>query len=420
MSSFRDIKINCPDCNTEGSYTIWDSVNVDLNPEMKSKVMNGSLFEWTCPNCGKTFNAPYSFLYHDMTHNFMVQFDAERSHIIPFAEYLRALENKLDIRVIGLLATSYRKTHKRENILFDCLTKDKQLSFTVLEMPEKTWVFSEKKHFVSFDEYLQYAKQIEDVENKEDSTPASAVYSDIWDETLEFVSEGEKIRYKIIDKFSQLGHGESINPQEIFGNDMSIDEYMEFMKVAVQLSAPQLIQSKEELETAILAQESDPDASKMNQIAYAYMVGEVVEQDLEESTKWFMKAAEQNNAEALDRVGGAYLHGAGVKQDFAMAAAYYKKSIIADGYPDALLDLGLAYLKGEGVPKDENHGVSLMLRAAKQGNAAAQYNMGYIYRAGVVVDVDMEESLRWYHLSADQGYEQAVDFLNQYAEDETK
>jgi hypothetical protein len=39
MSSFRNIKINCPDCNTEGAYTAWDSVNVDLNPELKSKVM---------------------------------------------------------------------------------------------------------------------------------------------------------------------------------------------------------------------------------------------------------------------------------------------------------------------------------------------------------------------------------------------
>lgn len=93
MSSFRNIKINCPDCNTEGPYTVWDSVNVDLDLELKSKVMDGSLFTWVCPNCKKSFNAPYSFLYHDMTHNFMVQFDASRSHIIPFAEYLRVLEN---------------------------------------------------------------------------------------------------------------------------------------------------------------------------------------------------------------------------------------------------------------------------------------------------------------------------------------
>ena len=166
MSSFRNVKITCPDCNTEGPYTIWDSVNVDLDPEMKSKVMDGSLFEWTCPNCGKTFNAPYSFLYHDMTNNFMVQFDAEHSHIIPFAEYLRVLENKLDIRAIDLLATTYRKSHDCENILFDGLSGDKQLNFTVLEMFKNVWEFTERKHIISFQEYIKACKNLEEPQSK--------------------------------------------------------------------------------------------------------------------------------------------------------------------------------------------------------------------------------------------------------------
>ena len=161
MSSFRNVKITCPDCNTEGPYTIWDSVNVNLDPEMKSKVKDGSLFEWTCPNCGKTYNVPYSFLYHDMTNNFMVQFDAAHSHIIPFAEYLRVLENKLDIRAIGLLAAAYRKSHNRENLLFDCLFADKQLCFKILEMPKNVWEFTERKHLISFEEYIQACKSLE-------------------------------------------------------------------------------------------------------------------------------------------------------------------------------------------------------------------------------------------------------------------
>ena len=105
MSSFRNVKITCPACNTEGSFTVWDSVNVDLDPELKSKVMDGSLFAWECPNCKKIFNAPYSFLYHDMTHNFMVYFDSEKSHIIPFGEYLRVMENGLDMKAIATIGT---------------------------------------------------------------------------------------------------------------------------------------------------------------------------------------------------------------------------------------------------------------------------------------------------------------------------
>lgn len=160
MSSFRTIKITCPDCNTEGPYTVWDSVNVDLDPELKSKVMDGSLFTWACPNCKKSFNAPYSFLYHDMTHNFMVQFDASRSHIIPFAEYLRVLENGLDMKAIAAIAEKFRDDNPRMNILFDRMTADKELLFSVLEMPNDIWKFTERKHVISYDEYLHVCEKL--------------------------------------------------------------------------------------------------------------------------------------------------------------------------------------------------------------------------------------------------------------------
>lgn len=162
MSSFRTIKITCPDCNTEGSYTVWDSVNVDLDPELKSKVMDGSLFTWVCPNCKKSFNAPYSFLYHDMTHNFMVQFDASRSHIIPFAEYLRVLENGLDMNAIAVIAEKFREDNPHMNILFDSMTADKELLFSVLEMPNDIWEFTERKHVISYEEYLHVYEKIKE------------------------------------------------------------------------------------------------------------------------------------------------------------------------------------------------------------------------------------------------------------------
>ena len=167
MSSFRNIKITCPACNMEGSYTIWDSVNVDLDPELKSKVMDGSLFKWVCPNCKKSFNAPYSFLYHDMTHNFMVQFNAERSHIIPFAEYLRVLENGLEMNAINTIEEKFREEHNKINILFDGLTDDRELVFTILEMPDQYWEFTERKHTISYDEYLSVCENLKSNEQKD-------------------------------------------------------------------------------------------------------------------------------------------------------------------------------------------------------------------------------------------------------------
>lgn len=255
------------------------------------------------------------------------------------------------------------------------------------------------------------------VEETEEPEQEPIEYKDIWDESLETISEGEKLRYTIADYISKLEKGQSVTVTDIFGEEsVSADEYVEFLKVTTALIGPVSISTKDELEKAKAEQETEPDASIMQKIGNTYLLGEVTEQNLEESTKWYMKAAEENDAEALDRVGGAYLHGVGVEKDFAKAVEYYKKSIVADGFAEALLDLGLAYLKGEGVPQNAAHGYSLMIRAAKQGNAAAQYNMGYLYRNGVGVEGNMDEAIKWYRLSAAQDYEQAVECLKELKE----
>ena len=154
MSTFRNVKITCPNCNTEGSYRVSDSVNVDLDPNLKSKVMDGSIFTWVCPNCKKSFNAPYSFLYHDMTHNFMVYFESEKSHIIPFAEYIRVMENGLEMEAIAAITAKFRDENPQMNILLDSMTADKELLFSVLEMPNGYWEFTEQKHSISYEDYL--------------------------------------------------------------------------------------------------------------------------------------------------------------------------------------------------------------------------------------------------------------------------
>ena len=43
-------------------------------------------------------------------------------------------------------------------------------------------------------------------------------------------------------------------------------------------------------------------------------------------------------------------------------------------------------------------------KAAEQGDAKAQYNLGHAYYNGEGVEQDYVEAVRWYRLSADQGY----------------
>ena len=50
-------------------------------------------------------------------------------------------------------------------------------------------------------------------------------------------------------------------------------------------------------------------------------------------------------------------------------------------------------------------------RQAEQGDADAQYNLGYRYATGIGVPQDRAEAARWLRLAADQGHIQAEDFL---------
>lgn len=55
MSRYHIEKVTCPSCHHEGDFELWDSINTALDPEMKEKVLNQSIFLYTCPSCGETF-----------------------------------------------------------------------------------------------------------------------------------------------------------------------------------------------------------------------------------------------------------------------------------------------------------------------------------------------------------------------------
>lgn len=79
MSQERQEIIKCPKCGAEGEFAIWDSINVDLNPELKEKILNEELFLWICPKCGAKVFVPSGTIYHDMKRKYMLFFDFDES-----------------------------------------------------------------------------------------------------------------------------------------------------------------------------------------------------------------------------------------------------------------------------------------------------------------------------------------------------
>jgi len=70
----------------------------------------------------------------------------------------------------------------------------------------------------------------------------------------------------------------------------------------------------------------------------------------------------------------------------------------------AQFNLGLCYALGLGVPKDDVKAVKWYRKAADQGEAVAQWNLGLGYALGLGVPKDEVEAVKWYRKAADQGH----------------
>ncbi|NBQ42993.1 MAG: sel1 repeat family protein [Mycobacteriaceae bacterium] len=73
--------------------------------------------------------------------------------------------------------------------------------------------------------------------------------------------------------------------------------------------------------------------------------------------------------------------------------------------------LGDAHYFGTGVPKDFEESVKWYRRAADQGNADAQFNLGDAHYFGTGVPTDFEEGVKWYRKAAEQGHVSAQNNL---------
>jgi len=77
-------------------------------------------------------------------------------------------------------------------------------------------------------------------------------------------------------------------------------------------------------------------------------------------------------------------------------------------------DLGVRYHLGHGVPQDYEEAVKWSRKAAEQGDATAQYNLGLYYAKGEGVPRDYAEAVKWYRMAAEQGDATSQNKLGEY------
>lgn len=72
MSLSSEKNITCPKCGLAQPCTLWDSVNVTANPELKQRILQRELNQFICRACGHRAILAKNLLYHDMEQKLML------------------------------------------------------------------------------------------------------------------------------------------------------------------------------------------------------------------------------------------------------------------------------------------------------------------------------------------------------------
>ena len=133
----------------------------------------------------------------------------------------------------------------------------------------------------------------------------------------------------------------------------------------------------------------------LHNLGILYLMGRGTPKNEPEGYRWIRLAAEKGDAGSAYLTGILLLKGTGVKQDIAAGVTWLRKAADA-GNADALARLGQdAYFGDDGIKKDLTAAIPLIRSAAEKGNLWACDTMGILYMKGEGVQKDEHLGQAW-------------------------
>ena len=179
MSQKRKHEIACPLCGQEQSVELWDSINVDSEPELREALLLNRINRVECVGCRKSFRVDKPLIYRDREQDIFIHFDplvggrtlpdveksfqaamAELNRLLPkdvlppeaqlvvewseLVERIFLLEEGLDARLVEHVKymmfqqNADKLPADKKNLLFDAQdSTDEQLCFVVQDVATK-------------------------------------------------------------------------------------------------------------------------------------------------------------------------------------------------------------------------------------------------------------------------------------------
>ena len=151
MSIINEALAPCSKCGQQHKVTVYKSINISDNPELKAKVADGSLFLWECPHCGQMNLARYETLYHDPAGKLMVWLipagEISESQMQAITMHTKAMGG-YTLRRVGDMGTLMEKVLVAESGLDDIVLEICKY-VTKLEMLQKGVSAEQKDEFMA-------------------------------------------------------------------------------------------------------------------------------------------------------------------------------------------------------------------------------------------------------------------------------
>jgi len=129
----------------------------------------------------------------------------------------------------------------------------------------------------------------------------------------------------------------------------------------------------------------------------------------------YEKAADKNDAYALNNLAVCYLLGDGIKQNIKQAIKYFEKAVkYGDDY--AMVNLADCYAVGNGVSKNNKKAFELYKQAADKNNAEGIRNAADCLMNGIGTKQDFRVAMDLYKKAADFGDTKSLEKFNELSE----
>lgn len=91
----------CPKCHHSTEWAVWPMIDVSTDPNLRDKILDGSLFAWKCNNCGEQIGVLNDLIYKDPHNQFAIMLQRNANKDVLVTPEMELSEAYTSLRVVN-------------------------------------------------------------------------------------------------------------------------------------------------------------------------------------------------------------------------------------------------------------------------------------------------------------------------------